>query len=107
MTLFERIINREVPAQIIHEDNECVAIRDINPQAPVHVLVIPKTPIARLGEAAIEARRRCSDICCLPRLRSPNARGLRKLATGSSSIMGATPAKACLTCMFICSVAVK
>lgn len=52
MTLFERIINREVPAQIIHEDDQCVAIRDINPQAPVHVLVIPKKPIARLGEAA-------------------------------------------------------
>lgn len=51
MTLFERIINREVPAQIIHEDDQCVAIRDINPQAPVHVLVIPKKPIARLGEA--------------------------------------------------------
>ena len=42
MTLFERIIQREVPAQIIHEDSECVAIRDINPQAPTHVLVIPQ-----------------------------------------------------------------
>jgi histidine triad (HIT) family protein len=51
MTLFERIIKREVPAQIIHEDSECVAIRDINPQAPFHVLVIPKKPISRLGEA--------------------------------------------------------
>jgi histidine triad (HIT) family protein len=51
MTLFEQIINREVPAQIIHEDDLCVAIRDINPQAPVHVLVIPKKAIARLGEA--------------------------------------------------------
>ncbi|HEU4679374.1 MAG TPA: histidine triad nucleotide-binding protein [Terrimicrobiaceae bacterium] len=52
MTLFERIINREVPAQIIHEDDRCMAIRDINPQAPVHVLVIPKKLIPRLGEAA-------------------------------------------------------
>lgn len=52
MTLFERIINREVPAQIIHEDEQCVAIRDINPQAPIHVLVIPKKVIPRLGEAA-------------------------------------------------------
>ena len=51
MTLFEQIINREVPAQIIHEDDRCVAIRDINPQAPVHVLVIPKKAIPRLGEA--------------------------------------------------------
>jgi histidine triad (HIT) family protein len=51
MTLFERIINREVPAQIIHEDSKCVAIRDINPQAPVHVLIIPRRVISRLGEA--------------------------------------------------------
>jgi histidine triad (HIT) family protein len=52
MTLFERIINREVPAQIIHEDSKCVAIRDINPQAPVHALIIPRRVISRLGEAA-------------------------------------------------------
>ena len=51
MTLFEQIINREVPAQIIHEDDRCVAFRDINPQAPIHVLVIPKKAIPRLGEA--------------------------------------------------------
>jgi histidine triad (HIT) family protein len=51
MTLFEKIVNREVPAQIIHEDDRCVAIRDINPQAPLHVLVIPKKAIPRLGEA--------------------------------------------------------
>jgi histidine triad (HIT) family protein len=52
MTLFERIINREIPAQIVHEDNKCVAIRDTNPQAPIHVLIIPKRPLPRLGEAA-------------------------------------------------------
>jgi histidine triad (HIT) family protein len=51
MTLFEKVISREVPAQIIHEDDQCVAIRDINPQAPIHVLVIPKKAIPRLGEA--------------------------------------------------------
>jgi histidine triad (HIT) family protein len=51
MTLFERIISREIPAQIIHEDSECIAIRDINPQAPVHVLVIPRKAIPRLGVA--------------------------------------------------------
>ena len=51
MTLFEQIIGREIPAQIIHEDDRCVAIRDINPQAPIHVLVIPKKIIPRLGEA--------------------------------------------------------
>jgi histidine triad (HIT) family protein len=51
MTLFEQIINREVPAQIIYEDDQCLAFRDINPQAPTHVLVIPKKAITRLEEA--------------------------------------------------------
>ncbi|PTX95264.1 histidine triad nucleotide-binding protein [Spartobacteria bacterium LR76] len=51
MTLFEKIIAREIPAQIVYEDDLSIAIRDINPQAPVHVLVIPKKPIARVGEA--------------------------------------------------------
>lgn len=51
MTLFEKIIAREIPAQIVYEDDLSIAIRDINPQAPVHVLVIPKKPITRVGEA--------------------------------------------------------
>ena len=50
-TLFEKIIAREIPADIVHEDDHCIAIKDINPQAPIHVLVIPKKPIARVGEA--------------------------------------------------------
>ena len=50
-TLFQKIIDREIPANIAHEDEHCLAIHDINPQAPVHVLVIPKRPIARLNEA--------------------------------------------------------
>ena len=54
MTLFERIIKREIPAQVIHEDSQCVAIRDINPQAPVHILIIPRTVIPRLGQAGEE-----------------------------------------------------
>ncbi len=49
-TLFERIIAREIPAQIIHEDEFSLAFRDINPQAPVHFLVIPKKPIPSLAE---------------------------------------------------------
>ncbi len=51
MTLFEKIIAREIPARIAHEDERCIAIHDIDPQAPVHVLVIPKKPIPRIGEA--------------------------------------------------------
>ncbi len=51
MTLFQKIIAREIPAKIAHEDEHCIAIHDINPQAPVHVLVIPKKPIPRVGAA--------------------------------------------------------
>lgn len=54
MTLFEKIIAREIPADIVHEDDRCVVIRDINPQAPTHLLVIPKTVIPRIGEATPE-----------------------------------------------------
>ncbi len=51
MTLFERIIAREIPATIVHEDDRAIVLHDIHPQAPVHLLVIPKKPIARLNEA--------------------------------------------------------
>lgn len=47
-TLFERIIAREIPASIVYEDEHCVAFRDVNPQAPVHVLVVPRKPIPSL-----------------------------------------------------------
>ena len=50
-TLFTRIIKREIPATIVFEDDRAIAIRDINPQAPKHILVIPKQVIARAGEA--------------------------------------------------------
>ncbi len=50
-TLFERIIAREIPAKIEHEDDLCIVIHDIAPEAPVHLLIIPKTVIPRVGEA--------------------------------------------------------
>jgi histidine triad (HIT) family protein len=51
-TLFERIIDREIPAKIEHEDDRCIVIHDIQPQAPVHLLIIPKKAIPRLADAA-------------------------------------------------------
>lgn len=51
-TIFKRIIDGEIPAQIVYETDRCLAFRDVNPQAPVHVLVIPKQEIASLAEAA-------------------------------------------------------
>lgn len=43
--IFQKIINREIPAAIVYEDDKCLAFRDINPQAPVHVLLIPRKVI--------------------------------------------------------------
>lgn len=54
MTLFQRIIDREIPADIVYEDDRALAFRDIAPQAPVHVLVIPKRPIRGLSSASDE-----------------------------------------------------
>lgn len=51
-TVFQKIIDREIPAKLAHEDEFCIALHDINPQAPVHVLVIPKKPLARIAEAS-------------------------------------------------------
>lgn len=51
-TIFQRIIDREIPSKFAHEDELCVAIHDVNPQAPVHVLIIPKKPVPRLSAAA-------------------------------------------------------
>jgi histidine triad (HIT) family protein len=50
-TLFEKIIARELPAAIVYEDDLVVAFRDIRPQAPTHVLIVPRKPIPRLAEA--------------------------------------------------------
>ncbi|GAB2658387.1 histidine triad nucleotide-binding protein [Arenimonas aestuarii] len=49
-TIFDKIIAREIPADIVYEDEQVLAFRDINPQAPVHVLFIPKTPVATLND---------------------------------------------------------
>ena len=50
-TIFQKIIDREIPADIIYEDDLCIAFRDIEPQAPVHCLIVPKKVIPRLSEA--------------------------------------------------------
>ncbi len=54
MTIFTKIINREIPADIVYETDSVLAFRDIMPQAPVHVLVIPKKPVVSLAHAKPE-----------------------------------------------------
>ena len=51
MTIFEKIARGEIPADIVHEEEDFFAFRDVNPQAPVHVLIVPKRVIARIGDA--------------------------------------------------------
>ena len=50
-TIFKRIIDKEIPANVVYEDDKCLAFRDVNPQAPVHVLVIPRQEIPSLADA--------------------------------------------------------
>jgi histidine triad (HIT) family protein len=50
VTIFEKIVRREIPADIVWEDEEVLAFRDVNPQAPVHVLIVPKRVVPRLAD---------------------------------------------------------
>lgn len=54
MTLFEKIVARQIPAKIVYEDDLVLAFHDIQPQAPTHVLIVPKKPIARIAQAAAD-----------------------------------------------------
>ena len=53
-TIFERIVDREIPAKIEYEDDRCIVIHDVQPQAPAHLLIIPKKPVARIDAAVAE-----------------------------------------------------
>jgi histidine triad (HIT) family protein len=53
-TLFEKIVAREIPADIIYEDDLILAFRDISPQAPTHILIVPKKLIPRISEATVQ-----------------------------------------------------
>ncbi|MEN8233237.1 MAG: histidine triad nucleotide-binding protein [Thermodesulfobacteriota bacterium] len=52
-TIFTKIINKEIPADIVYEDDSSLAFRDVNPQAPVHILIIPKKPLEQLNDAEV------------------------------------------------------
>ena len=54
MTIFEKIIARQIPAKIIWEDEDAIAFHDVDPQAPVHVLIVPKKAVSRLADATDE-----------------------------------------------------
>lgn len=54
MTIFEKIASRQIAAQIVHETDDFMAIHDVNPQAPIHVLIVPKRVIPRIAEARLD-----------------------------------------------------
>lgn len=56
MTIFEKIAKKEIPAKIVWEDDDAIAFHDVNPQAPVHVLIVPKKVIPRLADASEKDR---------------------------------------------------
>ena len=66
-TIFKRIIDREVPADIVHEDDLCLAFRDIDPQAPTHVLVIPKKEIPSLDGLSDDDLQLMGHLCLVAR----------------------------------------
>ena len=53
-TLFEKIADREIPADLVFEDDQCIAFRDINPQAPTHILIVPRKAIPTLDDLSVE-----------------------------------------------------
>ena len=63
-TIFTKIINKEIPADIVYEDEKCLAFKDINPQAPVHILLIPKQEIRSLAEVKPEHQELMGYLLC-------------------------------------------
>ncbi|XP_044738395.1 histidine triad nucleotide-binding protein 1-like [Chrysoperla carnea] len=53
-TIFGKILRKEIPCEFLYEDEQCVAFKDVNPQAPVHILVIPRKPISQLSKSTDE-----------------------------------------------------
>jgi len=101
MTIFEKIIARQIPAEIVLENEKVLAFRDVNPQAPVHVLIVPKRVIPRLADAA------ASDRELLGELLLAAGEVAKKLGLKPAFVLSLTAgqmrAKAYRTCMCISS----
>lgn len=89
MTIFAKIINREIPADIVYEDDDVLAFRDINAVAPVHILVIPKRAIVSVGEATSEEDGALMGRCLLACGKVAEAEGLTDFRVVSNSGAGA------------------
>ena len=74
-TLFQKIMDREEPGDIIYEDDLCVALRDINPQAPTHIMIVPRKPIPTLDDLTEEDETLVGGTCSWWRRKSLLRRG--------------------------------
>jgi histidine triad (HIT) family protein len=88
--IFCRIIAGELPATIVHQDEICVAFRDINPQAPVHILVVPREHFASLDEATPERRETLGHLL-VTAARVANAEGLTEKRGGYRTVINTGP----------------
>ena len=66
-TIFEKIIAREIPAEILHEDDDCIAFKDVSPQAPTHFLVVPKRVIVSVKESSDDDAAVMGHLLCVAR----------------------------------------
>ena len=104
--LFCKIIAREIPASIVYEDDASLAFNDINPQAPTHVLVVPKRHIATLNDLAAGDDQLVGELVQAGGGTSPRERGISAPAvTGRSSTRTATPVRRSFTSICTCSAA--
>ena len=103
-TLFEKIIGREIPATIVYEDDLVFALRDINPQAPKHILLVPKKPIPRLAEAGPEDQRVLGHLL-LKAAEVADKLGLKESGYRIVINNGSDAGEPCPTCMFTSSAA--
>ena len=83
MTIFEKIVAREIPAKIVFEDDDVIAFHDVDPKAPVHVLIVPKRVIPRLAEAQESDRAIVRQIDSERRRKLRATSGWRRAAIGS------------------------
>ena len=102
--IFLKIVNKQIPAKIVHEDDQCVAFHDVNPQAPVHVLIIPRKEIRTHDDATSRRTAICSATCTWSRRNWRRNSACGRLSAGGQ-LQGAAPGKRCRTCTCTCSAA--
>ena len=100
-TIFKRIIDGEIPAKIVYQDDLCLAFHDIAPQAPTHVIVIPRKEIPSLAEVADDDRG-ADGASGGDDPQAGRATGARPTAIAWSSIAARTPDNRSTTCIFTC-----